>query len=310
MSSKVTLITGVNGLIGHAVASRLCAAGESIVGMDRVIPVDPALDCPVVKAELSDAHRLRAAMDEYGVTHILHAGGISGPMLSRDDPAGLFAINVTGTQHVLEAARVAGAKRLVFLSSFVAYGEQQDDETVSEDRALTATDPYACSKIASEAIVRAYRAHHGLEGISLRLGSVYGPRRTTTCFIRLMLENALAGKETRLDFGSGWRRPYVHNDDVVEAICQALDAPFESMREHAYNVSGPQWLTLDEVGEVVAEVARGARVSLAPGRNPLDCRVGRLDLTAIERDLGFLPAVHLADGITRYYAWLKERRDN
>ncbi len=303
-----TLVTGVNGLIGFALAKRLRALGENVIGMDRVLHDARQLDLPLIEADLSDTHRLHSALREHAVERIVHAGGISGPMLLQDDPHQVFTINVVGTLNIAEAARIHGVDRMVFLSSYVAYGEQPDDTVVSEDRALRATTPYAASKIAGEAIVRSYREHYGLEGVSLRLGVVYGPRRTTTCLVRLMLENALDGTATRLDFGAGWRRPFVHVDDTVDAVCRALATPFTQIQEHAYNVAGGVWSSIDEIAGEVADSVPDIELDLAPGRGPLDSLVGPLDLTAIKRDLGYSPCVTLADGVARYYAWLKEQR--
>ena len=139
-----TLITGVNGLIGHAVAERLARAGTAVVGMDRVLPVGSELadlGVVLVEADLGDVPRLHAVIRDHGVSRILHAGGISGPMLLRDNPHRLFEINVTGSMHVAEAARVLGVKRLIFLSSYVTYGEQPDEGPVEEKRTLTADNP-------------------------------------------------------------------------------------------------------------------------------------------------------------------------
>jgi len=305
---NATLITGVNGMIGHAMAERLARAGTAVVGMDRTLPVGSELadlDVALVEADLGDVHRLHAVIRDHGVSRILHAGGISGPMLLGDNPHRLFEINVTGTMHVAEAARVLGVKRLIFLSSYVTYGEQPDEGPVGEARTLTADSPYACSKIASEAILRSYREHYDLEAVSLRLGSVYGPRRTTTCLVRLILQNALNRVETQLDYGADWARPIVHVDDIVEAITRALDTPFPRIRQHAYNVAGGIWPTFTELADVASQVVPDVRVSLQPGRSPLDYRIGPLDLTAAARDLEFTPQVTLADGIRSYHDWLK-----
>jgi len=299
----VTLITGVGGFIGRVVARRLRAAGHAVVGLDAAAPAQET-DVPWRVADLRDAARVEAILAEHRPRRVLHAGGISGPMLVLDDPRLVFEVNATGTLNVLEAARLHGSPRVVFLSSFVAYGDQPDDGPVSEERALLASDAYGASKAAAEAMARVYRAQHGLETVSLRLGAVYGPGRTTRCFVRTLLARALAGRETRFDFGAGWHRSYVHVDDVADAVEAALALPFERIGEHAYNVGGGIWPTLDEVAEVARAVAPHVRAALAPGRVPHDYRVGPLDLRAAQRDLGYRPRVALADGIARYHAWL------
>ena len=306
MSEAAVLVTGCNGFIGGAVARRLAAEGRPVIGMDRVPPGEDT-PFPAVQADLGDVHRLYATLIEHRVDRLVHGGALSGPMLARDNPHLMFEINVRGTMNVLEAARVTGVRRVVFLSSNMAYGEHPVDVPVTEDAPLRACDPYGSSKICGEAILRAYAAGHGLDGVSLRLAGVYGPGRTTDCLIRLMLENALAGRRTSLPYGAGWYRQYVSIEDVVEAIVRALDR--ERLPQPAYNVSGGSHLTLEEVAAVIASVVPGVEVDLGPEPHPMDYRLGPFDLGASERDLGYRPRVDLRAGVAAYAEWLKASAD-
>ncbi len=303
---EAVLITGAAGFVGATLARRLRSAGREVVGLD-LAPAPHGGELPWVEADVRDAARVEAAVERQRIGRIVHAGAISGPMVMPDDPCAVFEINVLGTLNVLEAARRLGVGRVVFLSSFVTYGDQPDDATVTEDRPLRAADAYAGSKIAGEAMVRAYRDRHGVDAVSLRLGAVYGPGRTTDCQVRTFLEDALAGRETTLGYGAGHRRSYVYADDVADAIAAALDAPAERLKLAAYNVDGGIWPSLDEVARAAAEVVPGLRATLAPGRIPFAYRIGPLDLTAARRDLGYRPRVPLRDGIARYHAWLSDR---
>jgi UDP-glucuronate 4-epimerase len=200
VSEAAVLVTGCKGFIGSALARRLAAEGRPVIGMDRAPPGEDT-PFPSVQADLADIHRLYATLIEHRVDRLVHGGALSGPMLARDNPHLMFEINVRGTMNILEAARVTGVRRVVFLSSIMAYGEHPVEVPVTEDTPLRACDPYGSSKICSEAILRAYAAGHGLDGVSLRLAGVYGPGRTTDCLIRLILENVLAGRRTSLPYG-------------------------------------------------------------------------------------------------------------
>ena len=303
---ETVLITGAAGFIGANLAHRLRSAGVEVVGLD-VAPAPLGGELPWVEADLRNAGRIEAAIETHRIGRIAHAGAISGPMVLPDDPRTVFEINVLGTLNILGSARRLGVGRVVFLSSFITYGDQPDDGTVTEDRPLRADDAYAGSKIAGEAMVRAYRARHGVDAVSLRLGAVYGPGRTTDCQVRTFLENGLAGKETTLGYGAGHHRSYVYVDDVADAVAAALDTPAERLKLAAYNIDGGVWPSLDEVAQLAAEVVPGLHVTLAPGRIPLAYRIGPLDLTAARRDLGYRPRVSLREGIGRYHAWLSER---
>jgi nucleoside-diphosphate-sugar epimerase len=302
VSDAAVLVTGCSGFIGGAVARRLAAEGRPVIGMDRVSPGEDA-PFPAVQADLGDVHRLYATLIEHRVDRLVRAGALSGPMLARDSPHLMFEINVCGTMNVLEAARVSGVRRVVFLSSIMAYGEHPVEVPVTEETPLRACDPYGSSKICGEAIVRAYAAGHGVDGVALRLAGVYGPGRTTDCLIGLMLENARAGRRTALPYGAGWFRQYVSVDDVVEAIVRALDR--ERLPQPAYNVSGGSHLVLEKVAAVIASVVPGVEVDLGPAPHPMDYRLGPFDLGAAERDLGYRPRVDLRNGVAAYAEWLK-----
>src|SRR5689334_22301072 len=99
MTSSVTLVTGSSGFVGRIVMRQLAAAGHRAVGLDPVA-------CPTtqVSDDLSDLTRLRTVLQREHVTHIIHAGGVSGPMVMADDPAGVITINVTGSINLLYAA--------------------------------------------------------------------------------------------------------------------------------------------------------------------------------------------------------------
>lgn len=303
MAERPVLVTGANGLIGYALLRRLARAGVSAVGTD--LRTTDAAAAPVAPAELRDRDAVDALVERHRPRAIVHAGGISGPMVAPADPALVFDVNVGGTVNICEAARRHGVERLVFLSSITAYGDQPDERDVFEATALLATEPYGASKVAAEAVVRAF-SRHGVDGTSLRLGGVYGPRRTTDCLIRLLLENALAGRPIRVGYGAGWKRQYVFVEDVVDAILLAIEK--RGLPLPAYNITAGTSIALEEVAATAKSAVPEVDASFAPGPHPFDNRVGRLDITAATRDLGFRPAIALADGIRSYAAWLKERR--
>ena len=140
-------------------------------------------------------------MREARVRAVVHAGAISGPMVAAGDPHQVMAVNVGGALNIAEASLRAGVERLVALSSAGVYGVQATLDPVREDAPLNATDIYGASKIAAETVLRAYRHDHGLPAIALRPSSVYGPGRTTACFIRDMIDHARRGDPLALARG-------------------------------------------------------------------------------------------------------------
>jgi nucleoside-diphosphate-sugar epimerase len=192
------------------------------------------------------------------------------------------------------------------MSSIAAYGSQPADRLVPETTPLMAADAYGASKICGEAILRAYAERHGVDGVALRVSAVYGPRRTTDCLIREIIQNGLAGRPTISPYGAGWRRQYVNVEDVVSAIVLALD--HSGLPQSAYNITGGINPTLEEVAATIADAIPGARAEFGREPHPFDRPVGQLDIAAARRDLGYAPRVPLAEGVVSYAAWLKARR--
>jgi UDP-glucuronate 4-epimerase len=193
--------------------------------------------------------------------------------------------------------------RVVCCSSVSAYGHTPDGlAPVPEAAPLHPTTIYGASKVAGEALVDGYAAQYGVDGLSLRLGWVYGPRRSTACTLREMLRHALAGRPFRLPSGADSRRQYVHVDDVARALVLALDA--RNLQQRAYTINGGSCVTLGEIAAMVRRLVPDAAIAIGPGADPDEDRQARFNLTAAARDLSFKPAIGLEEGIAAYADWL------
>src|SRR5690606_27532373 len=144
----------------------------------------------IVDCDLRDTHRLHQLAFGQDLDSIVHCGAHSGPMVARDNPYDLVAVNVVGTANVLEVARLQRVRRFVNCSSVSVYGSTSAGP-VREDPALHPSTVYGATKLAAEHLATAYAREHGLDAVSLRLSWVYGPRRTTSCLLRRMIEDAL-----------------------------------------------------------------------------------------------------------------------
>ena len=300
MVPQSILVTGANGLIGFDLVRRLKSEGRRVVAVDRLISDVRALTDEAFELEIGDAHRLHELAVRFDIDAIAHCGGVSGPMLGRDNPAMLFRVNVGGTVDVAEVARQMaarrGACRLVFCSSLTVYGEEPQDG-IDEDHPLLTRGCYASSKVAAEAIVLSYAQEHHLDGIVLRIAGVYGPRRQTSCVLKMMIGNALSGRPTRLPYGHGFPRQWVHVDDVVQGIVAAIDAT--DAKRRVYNISAGVNPTIDEAADLIRGLIPGADIELEPGPDPEDVILGLLSIEAARADLGYEPQVSLRAGIER-----------
>lgn len=293
MTLPRVLITGAYGLIGHESVIALRDEGNDVVPTDILAerPPDAEFDALTLAVEGVDSvHRF---LVEHNIEAIVHAGGVSGPMLAKNDPHAILATNVGGVMDLYEAARRAAIHRVIFISSAGAYGETGEDE-VDEDTPLGAKDAYGVSKIASERIAGVY-AGYGVDTVILRPSWVYGPRRRTTCVIKTMVGDALSRRPTALPYGAGFPRQFVHVRDVAKSITAALAAP--SGMKSTYNISDGIRYRLDEVACLVRARLPNAQIDLADGPDPDDVVCGRLDISAAKAGLDWQPTIDLPTGI-------------
>ena len=299
--AELTVVTGAAGLIGGAVTRALIDAGRPVRATDRRPGEIDGV--PVLACDLRDPDQVREALR--GATAVVHGGGYSGAMVGLDRPQEMVDVNVCGTARVLEQARQAGVRRLVYLSSASAYG-RTGDAVVTEEHPLHPASLYGATKAASEDLVEGYRATWALDAVSLRLSWVYGPRRTTSCVVRDLLTAALTGTAHHLDHGADLPRQYMYVDDAARAVLALLDAPVPHPRP-AYNASAGERHTLGQVAALVTEAFPGARLEVAPGPDPFDVPQGLLDIGALAADTGFTPQVPLERGLPLYADWLADR---
>lgn len=299
--ARAILVTGAYGLIGHAVVLAFRAAGERVIATDeRALPPDDAEFCATPQF-VADAARLAEFLEAHEIETVVHCAGISGPMLARDQPHRIFSVNVGGTLDLLEAGRLAGLRRIVLLSSASAYGRNAEAR-IDETAPLRARSAYGASKVAAEIIAGAYEATQGLEVVLLRPSWVYGPRRKTACVIRTMILDALAGGVTRLPFGKGFPRQFVHVADVAAAVVAAEAAPDASGQ--TFNLTDGTRRTLDQVAAIVRSILPQARIELDDGEDPEDDYIGLLDISRAEKHLNWRPQIALETGICSYARYL------
>ncbi len=303
MTGRRVLVTGAYGLIGHETVLALRAAGFEVVPTDILSepPSDAAFDAsPLAVAGVDPIFQF---LEQNRIEAIVHAAGVSGPMLAKNRPHSVLSTNVGGAIDLYEAARLTSVKRMILISSAGAYGET-GEAAVDEHMPLGATDPYGVSKICSERIAQAY-AHHGVETVILRPSWVYGPRRRTTCVIKTMISDALSNQPTRLPYGAGFPRQFVHVADVAQAVAASLTTSRGG--QSAYNITDGGRHLLDDVATLVRERLPSAKIELARGPDPDDVICGRMDISAAKADLDWQPKIDLPTGIDQMIVELSGR---
>jgi UDP-glucuronate 4-epimerase len=300
------LVTGVAGFIGSHLAEALQEAGHDVVGIDCFTDYyDPGLKeenargLDLLRLDLADDD-LRGPLD--GVDGVFHLAGQPGVRASFRDFAAYLSRNVLATQRVFEAAAAAGI-RVVFASSSSVYGDAERYPT-PEDVVPAPISPYGITKLACENLERAYVKSVGLDAVTLRYFTVYGPRqRPDMAFTRIV--TALAeGRPFELYGDGSVSRGFTYVADAVRATAIAMEhAPAGAV----YNVGGGTEASVREAIALCERIAgRPLEVRVLPVAAG-DPRRTAADTTRIRADLGWEPRVGLEEGLQAQWEWASKR---
>ena len=304
-------VTGAAGFLGSTLVDRLLERGAEVLGVDAFTTnYDPARKRANLEGALGRrAFRfvdcdLRTARLEpllEGVTHVVHLAALPGVRASWGEAFRDYAEhNVIGTQRLLESVRArGGVERVVAASSSSIYGVPTRFPT-PEDEPPRPLSPYGVTKVATEALLRAYEASFGLSTVALRYFTVYGPRQRPDMGIHKFFEAARAGTPVPI-YGDGTQtRDFTYVDDAVAATISALTRP---ARELAYNVGGGHRVALTELLDAIAEVAGKPVERRHVDAQPGDPRDTSADISRAARDLGYAPRTALLEGLRRQWEW-------
>lgn len=304
-NNRPVLVTGGRGYVGHRVASRLIEAGRPVVTYDRDL-WDGLPGGVAAHGELHDVARLVRVCRDQAIGAVIHTAAISHPDVSVAMPEATFFANAMGTVQVFEAARLAGIERIVNFSSSSVYGTQGG--RIDESAPLRPATPYGVSKAAGDMLGGVYRSLFGTEVVSLRIFWVYGPGQRMQEHVHDLIRAALDGNPASLATGGDHRLPMLYIDDAADAAIAAVDAPPPPLA--AYNIVGPDCLSIRDVAARIEGLVPGARLEVGRGPLPVDqlgdMRVDGVAGDAAARDLGFVPQWDVDRGLAAYVNWLRE----
>lgn len=301
------LITGGAGFIGSHVADRLLAAGHDILIVDNLshgreenLPAESRF----YRLDIRDS----AARDLITTERpdvICHFAAQMDVRHSVADPVDDASINILGLLNLMEGARTAGTRRIIFASTGGAIYGEADIVPTPEDYPARPLSPYGVAKLSSEVYLEYYRQIHGIEYVALRLANVYGPRQdpygeagVVAIFSERMLRN-----EQPIINGDGFNtRDYVYIDDVVEATLLALQMPSSGV----FNVGTGVETTVNEIFQRLRRLT-GADVKEIHGPpKPGEQRRSVLDSGRL-RAFGWKPQVDLEEGLRRTVDFFRAR---
>lgn len=252
------LITGSEGFIGSRLVAQLLAQGHTVIGIDNLSlgQAAPAGRRGYVfrKLDIRDEEGVASVFGEFRPEEVVHLAAIHHIPTCESNPPEAFAVNVVGTQVILDAARRFHCQRVVLASSGAVY--DWSDGPLAPDRSpVHPRDIYSVSKVTNEHQVAVWQVKTGGIVVVARLFNVIGPNDRNAHLIPDILRQLLMGGDARVvRLGNTTpRRDYVYVEDVAEALACMVAADLESGK-HVFNVGSGREHTVSEVAQRLAAI--------------------------------------------------------
>ncbi len=327
------LITGAAGFIGSALAARLLARGDEVLGYDnlndyydptlkeaRLARLTPQAGFGFVRASLEDRPALERAFADFRPQRVVNLAAQAGVRYSIENPYAYVESNLVGFINVLEACRHGGVEHLVYASSSSVYGANRKLPFSVQDAVDHPVSLYAATKKANELMAHTYSHLYRLPTTGLRFFTVYGPWGRPDMALFLFTRRILAGEPIEVFNHGRHTRDFTYVDDIVEGVIRTLDRvpaadpAFDPLRPNpatssapyrVYNIGNNRPVELARYIEVLeATLGREARkvlLPLQPGDVPDTCA----DVTELAADTGYAPSTPIEDGVARFVEWYR-----
>lgn len=305
------LVTGGAGFIGSHLAEALTELGASVVVLDDLSGgsrENLASFGPVefVEGSILDRATLGRCMD--GCRYVFHQAALGSVPRSVEQPRLYNDVNTVGTLNVLESAREAKVQRVMFAASSSAYGD--NDVPWVETMPVLPRSPYAATKVAGEALLRAYSASYGLDTASLRYFNIFGPRQNANSAYAAVIAafaKAYLGGKRPIIYGDGEQSrdfTFVHNAVHANLLAARSDTPIGG---EVINVGTGGRISVNELAARMASSL--GREDLKPIHEPEragDLKHSFADLNRAKAVLSYAPVLAFAKGLDVTVQWYRE----
>ena len=305
-------VTGSAGFIGSTLAESLLKDGVAVVGIDNFNDYyDPSRkrknteslkaypNFTSVELDVRDRDGVFSTLKKYQPKSIAHLAGMAGVRNSVEHPDLYFAVNVMGSQNLMDAAREVGVKNFVFASTSSIYGDTSEIPFCETSPCVTVPQPYAASKRSIELLGYTYHKLYGLSFTAVRFFTVYGPKGRPDMMPYLLADSISSGRKIPF-YGEDMKRDWTFVDDIVAGLKKAIATP---LGYEIINLGRGAPVSLGEFIATMESIA-GKRANLELRPKPKgDVYITFANITKAQKLLGYEPQVSVREGIESFWQW-------
>lgn len=305
------LVTGGAGFIGSHLCERLLKMGE-VICLDNFDPyyspqtkrknVESLICNPnfmLIEGSILEKDLLNRLFVD--IDYVFHNAAQAGVRESVKNPGRTNEINLTGTLNVLMAALNSGVSKVINASSSSVYGKVSS-LPFSEAHPTLPISPYAVSKLAAEHYCRVFYEIYGLETVSLRYFTVFGPRMRPDLAVSIFTRKALKNEPIEI-FGDGEKtRDLTYISNIVDANLMAM-----RKGRGEYNIGGTERISINQLASKIINLVGSESKIVYSNSMKGDAEHTWSDITRAREDLGYSPGIGLEEGLKRYVKWCCSR---
>jgi UDP-glucuronate 4-epimerase len=315
------LVTGAAGFVGMHVARRLLARGDTVVGVDSMVPyydvalkearlreLAPDIGFSFERTDLADRNAAQQLFNRTRPDAVVHLAAQPGVRYSLENPHAYIDSNITAFLNVLEGCRHFPVRHLVYASSSSVYGGNTKVPFAVGDNVDHPVSLYAATKKANELMGHTYSHLFAIPATGLRFFTVYGPWGRPDMAPMLFTKAILEGRSIQVFNQGDMKRDFTYVDDIAEGVVRVLDLPPDVSRQprhRLYNIGNSAPVDLLRFIAVL-ENALGvaAKKEMLP-MQPGDVPATFADVSELERDTGFRPSTSIEDGVQALVSWYR-----
>jgi UDP-glucuronate 4-epimerase len=327
------LVTGAAGFVGFHLTKRLLDEGHSVIGFDnlnayyevelkqaRLAVLRQQHQFQFVQGDVSDFDAVAALFSSNVFSEVIHLAAQAGVRYSLQNPQVYVQSNIMGFTQILEAARKAQVKHLIYASSSSVYGANTTMPFQVQHPTNHQVSLYGATKKANELFAHAYSHIYGLPVTGLRFFTVYGPWGRPDMAYFSFTRDILAGKTIQVFNHGQMRRDFTYVDDIVSAMVRLIPLapqpntswdranpdPSTSYAPYkVYNIGNHEPVPLLEFIKTLEELlGKKARIEFLPMQAG-DVEATYADVADLARDVGFAPYTPIREGLRHFVDWYK-----